>query len=107
MSLLIWSILLWYVRMFVSGLLCILIGFVGIAVLDRITVGVKEFNVIRQDAEATALFVGGFLLFIGIVIHGTALNPIVLSQALLDLFFQFLFYIHEGKQSLPIRGKIQ
>ncbi len=69
--------------MFVSGFLCILIGFIGIAVLDRITVGIKEFKVIRQDAEATALFVGGFLTFIGIVIHGTALNPIFLSQAIL------------------------
>lgn len=74
---------MWYVRMFVSGFLCIFIGFIGIAVLDRITVGIKEFNVIRQDAEATALFVGGFLVFIGIVIHGTSLNPIFLSQAIL------------------------
>ena len=82
-SLFIESILLWYARMFVSGFLCILIGFIGIGVLDRITVGIKEFAAIRQSAEATALFVGGFLIFIGLVIHGTSLNPIFLSQAIL------------------------
>ena len=69
--------------MFVSAFLCIFVGFIGIAVLDRITVGIKEFKVIRQNAEATALFVGGFLVFIGIVIHGTSLNPIFLSQAII------------------------
>ena len=83
MSLFIWNILLWYIRMFVSAFLCIFVGFIGIAVLDRITVGIKEFKVIRQNAEATALFVGGFLVFIGIVIHGTSLNPIFLSQAII------------------------
>ncbi|MFQ6074790.1 MAG: hypothetical protein ACE5Z5_01465 [Candidatus Bathyarchaeia archaeon] len=75
------SMLLWYFRMFISGLFCILIGFIGIAVLDRITVGIKEFTAIRQSADATALFVGGFLVFTGLVIHGTSLNPIFLSQA--------------------------
>lgn len=69
--------------MFVSGFLCIVIGFIGIAMLDRITVGIKEFTAIRQSAEATALFVGGFLIFVGLVIHGTSLNPIFLSQAIL------------------------
>ncbi|UCE29660.1 MAG: hypothetical protein JSV85_02790 [Candidatus Bathyarchaeota archaeon] len=83
MSVYIWNILLWYIRMFASGFLCIFVGFIGIAVLDRITVGIKEFKVIRKSAEATALFVGGFLIFIGIVIHGTSQNPIFLSQAIL------------------------
>lgn len=67
--------------MFISSLFCIVIGFLGIAVLDRITIGIKEFVAIRRNADATALFAGGFLIFIGLVIHGTSLNPIFLSQA--------------------------
>ena len=66
---------MWYIRMFVSAFLCIFVGFIGIAVLDRITVGIKEFKVIRQNAEATALFVGGFLVFIGIVFMALLLIP--------------------------------
>jgi uncharacterized membrane protein YjfL (UPF0719 family) len=77
------GILLWFLRVFISSLFCILVGLVGIAVLDRITVGIKEFASIRKNPDATALFVGGFLVFVGLVIHGTSLNPIFLSQTVL------------------------
>jgi uncharacterized membrane protein YjfL (UPF0719 family) len=94
-SLFIESILLWYARMFVSGFLCLVIGFIGIAVLDRITVGIKEFAAIRQSAEATALFVGGFLIFIGLVI-GAYLNLerllIVVCSVFVSLIFGWIFY---------------
>jgi hypothetical protein len=65
----------------------VLIGFVGIAVLDRITIGIKEFKIIRKDADATALFVGGFIIFVGLVIHGTSQSPIFLSQAVITTGF--------------------
>jgi hypothetical protein len=89
----------------------VIIGFIGIAVLDRITIDIKEFSIIKKDPDATALFVGGFLIFVGLVIHGTSLNPIFLSQTVLytgflnlerfliviasvlvSLFFGWLFY---------------
>jgi hypothetical protein len=68
----------------------VIIGFFGIAALDRITMDIKEFSIIRKDPDATALFVGGFLIFVGLVIHGTSLNPIFLSQTVLSTgFFNF------------------
>jgi uncharacterized membrane protein YjfL (UPF0719 family) len=51
--------------------------------LTSITKEIKEFKVIRKNAEATALFVGGFLVLAGLVIHGSALNPIFLGQSLI------------------------
>jgi uncharacterized membrane protein YjfL (UPF0719 family) len=102
---------LWFLRVLLSSSFCVIIGFFGIAVLDRITVGVKEFSIIRKDPDATALFVGGFLVFLGLVIHGTSQNPIFLSQTVVytgflnfqryliviisvfvSLFFGWLFY---------------
>jgi len=81
---------LWFLRVFLSSSFCVIIGFFGIASLDRITIGVKEFSLIRDDPDATALFVGGFLLFLGLVIHGTSQNPIFLSQTILYTgFFSF------------------
>ena len=77
------GILLWLLRTFVSSLLCIIIGFVAIKALDFITVDIKEFRVIRGKPEATALFVGGFIIFIGLIIHGSTLNPIFLGQSIL------------------------
>lgn len=103
--------LLWYLRVLLSSSFCVIIGFIGIAVLDRITIDIKEFSIIKKDPDATALFVGGFLIFVGLVIHGTSLNPIFLSQTVLytgflnlerfliviasvlvSLFFGWLFY---------------
>ena len=84
------GMLLWYLRMLLSSSFCVIIGFFGIAALDRITMDIKEFSIIRKDPDATALFVGGFLIFVGLVIHGTSLNPIFLSQTVLYTgFFNF------------------
>lgn len=74
------GVLFWLFRTFVSSVICLLIGFFGIKVLDLITVKIKEFKVIRGNAEATALYVGGFLIFAGLVVHGSALNPFFLGQ---------------------------
>jgi hypothetical protein len=75
--------LLWYLRVLLSSLFCVIIGFLGIAALDRITIGIKEFSIIKKDPDATALFVGGFIVFVGLIIHGTSQNPIFLSQTVL------------------------
>jgi hypothetical protein len=75
--------LLWYLRVLLSSIFCVIIGFLGIAALDRITIGIKEFSIIKKDPDAIALFVGGFIVFVGLVIHGTSQNPIFLSQTVL------------------------
>lgn len=77
------GILLWFLRSFLSCIFCLLIGLGGIALLDKITVKIHEFKVIRGHAEATCLFVGGFLIFAGLVVHGSILNPIFFGQQLL------------------------
>jgi uncharacterized membrane protein YjfL (UPF0719 family) len=77
------AILLWFLRTFLSCIFCLLIGLGGIAVLDKITVKIHEFKAIRGHAEATALFVGGFLIFAGLVVHGSVLNPIFFGQQIL------------------------
>ena len=82
-SSLILSILLWLLRTFVSSLICLFLGLLGIRMLTSITTEIKEFKTIRKNPEATALFVGGFLILAGLVVHGSALNPIFLGQALI------------------------
>jgi uncharacterized membrane protein YjfL (UPF0719 family) len=48
--------------------------------MTHITTEIKEFNSIRRNPEATALFIGGFLILAGLVVHGSVLNPIFLGQ---------------------------
>ena len=105
------SLLLWFVRAFVSSVICLVIGYVGIKVLSLETTKIREFESIRGDPLATSLFVGGFLVYAGLVVYGSMVNPFFLGQSVIfssyfnmqrllvvalsffvSLFFGWLFY---------------
>ncbi len=75
------TILLWFIRAFVSSLICLLIGYIGLRSLDRITTKISEFKTIKGDPLATGLFVSGFLIFAGLTIFGSMVNPFFLGQS--------------------------
>ena len=106
------SLLLWFVRAFISSLICLFIGYVGIRSLVQITTKIHEFKIIRGDPVATGLFVSGFLIFAGLVVYGSMVNPFFLGQSVVfgayfnlqrlvvvvlsfvvSLFFGWLFYV--------------
>ncbi|MDD1776099.1 MAG: hypothetical protein LUP94_01955 [Candidatus Methanomethylicus sp.] len=76
-------ILLWFVRAFVSSLICLLLGFIGIRSLDFITSEISEFRKIKGDPLATGLFVSGFFIFAGLVVYGSMVNPFFLGQSVI------------------------
>ena len=77
------SILLWFVRAFISSLICLFLGFIGIKSLDYITTDISEFRKIKGDPIATGLFVSGFFIFAGLVVYGSMVNPFFLSQSVI------------------------
>jgi len=106
------AILLWFVRAFISSIICLFLGYLGIRGLDYITTDINEFRKIKGDAVATGLFVSGFLVFAGLVVYGSMVNPFFLGQNVLigsyfnwerllivilsfavSLFFGWLFYV--------------
>lgn len=88
------AVLLWLLRTLATSLVCLLVGLGGIRVLDRITVEIREFESIKGNAEATALYVGGFIIFAGLVIHGSALNPLFLGQTVaVGAYFNVLRFL--------------
>jgi len=106
------SLGLWFVRAFVSSLICILIGYVGIRAITVLTTRIKEFESIKSNSLATSLFVGGFFIYAGLVVYGSMVNPFFLSQSVtvgayfnvqrllvviisffVSLFFGGLFYL--------------
>jgi uncharacterized membrane protein YjfL (UPF0719 family) len=106
------SLGLWFVRAFISSIICLLIGYFGIRVITRLTTKIKEFESIKGHSLATGLFVGGFLIFAGLVVYGSMVNPFFLSQSVtvgsyfnlqrllvviisffVSLFFGGLFYL--------------
>ena len=78
---LLFSLALWFVRAFVSSLICLFIGYVGIRSITLLTTKIKEFESIKGNSLATSLFVGGFLIYAGLVVYGSMVNPFFLSQA--------------------------
>ena len=77
------ALLLWFVRAFVSSLICLVIGYIGIRSLDYITTEINEFKTIKGDPLATGLFISGFLIFSGLVVYGSMVNPFFLGQSVI------------------------
>ena len=75
------ALLLWFVRAFISSMICLAIGIVGIKSLTLITTKISEFQTIKGNPIATGLFVSGFLVFAGLVVYGSMVNPFFLSQS--------------------------
>jgi hypothetical protein len=77
------SLSLWFVRAFISSAICIAIGIIAIKSLTHITTKISEFETIKGDPVATGLFVSGFLVFAGLVVYGSMVNPFFLGQSVL------------------------
>jgi hypothetical protein len=106
------SLGLWFVRAFISSLICLIIGYVGIKSISLATTKINEFESIKGHPLATGLFAGGFLVYAGLVVYGSMVNPFFLSQSvmigsyfnlerllvvivsfLVSLLFGWLFYL--------------
>jgi uncharacterized membrane protein YjfL (UPF0719 family) len=113
------SILLWFIRAFISSGICLTLGFVGIKILSFETTKIREFESIKENPLGTSLFVGGFLIYAGLVVYGSMVNPFFLSQSVTigsyfnlerllvviisffaSLLFGWLFYLAFDKLSL-------
>jgi len=110
---------LWFVRAFVSSSICLLLGYLSIKIVSKITASIQEFETIKGQPLATSLFVGGFLVYAGLVIYGSMVNPFFLSQSVtigayfnlqrllavilsffVSLLFGWLFYVVFAKLKL-------
>jgi len=74
---------LWLIRAFVSSIICLGIGIIAIKGLTRITTKISEFSTIKGDPIGTGLFVSGFLVFAGLVVYGSMVNPFFLGQSVI------------------------
>lgn len=84
------SLLLWFVRAFVSSAICLTIGIIAIKSITHLTTKISEFKAIKGDPIGTSLFVSGFLVFAGLVVYGSMVNPFFLGQSVLfSSFFNF------------------
>jgi hypothetical protein len=113
------SLLLWFVRAFVSSIICVAMGLLAIKIMTYVTTKISEFETIKGDSVATGLFVSGFLIYAGLVVYGSMVTPFFLGQSVVissffnfqrllvvvlsffvSLFFGWLFYFIFAKLSI-------
>ena len=82
-------VLMWVAKTIFLALICTLLAWLGIRVLDVLTPHIHERQRIGESPVAIGLFIAGFFILVGIVIHGVVTAPAVFGGPLLDYFFNF------------------
>lgn len=69
--------LLWtLIRSIVTFLICLVLGLIGIKLLDKVTPKIKEIEMVKGKPVPTALFAAGFLIFLGLIFYASVLSPL-------------------------------
>ena len=82
-------VLLWMAKTVLLAFICVFLAWLGIRVLDALNPHIHKRQRIGESPVATGLFIGGFLVLVGLVIHGTLTAPTVFGGPLLEYFFDF------------------
>ena len=82
-------VLLWMAKTILLALICTLLAWLGIRVLDVLTPHIPQRQRIGEDPVATGFFIAGFFILVGLVIHGAITAPTVFGTPLLQYFFDF------------------
>ena len=77
-------VLLWIGRVVIWTCICTLLAWLGIKVLDALTPKINEQVKIGEHPVSVGLFKGGFLIMIGLVIHGVVTGPVLLGAGILE-----------------------
>ncbi|MFC2008587.1 DUF350 domain-containing protein, partial [Chloroflexota bacterium] len=77
-------VLLWVGRTALLSLIAALLGWLGISVLDVLTPKIRQRKRVGESPISAGMFVGGFMIMIGLVIHGVVTGPVVVGSGLLN-----------------------
>ncbi|MCP4687560.1 MAG: DUF350 domain-containing protein [Desulfobacterales bacterium] len=79
-----WVVLTYMLRTILYSIVCTLLGWIGIMLMDRCTPGIRHRRRIGESPIGTAIFLAGFFIYIGLVIHGVLVNPVVIGASILQ-----------------------
>ncbi len=74
---------LWVARTAILVFVASLLGWLGISVLDVLTPGIRQRQRVGEHPVSVGLYVGGFMIMIGLVIHGVVTGPVLVGSGLL------------------------
>jgi len=82
-------VLIWLARVILLALICTLLAWLGIRALDALTPHIHERQRIGESPVATGLFIAGFFILVGLVIHGAITALTVVVAPILGYIFDF------------------
>ncbi|MCK4419550.1 hypothetical protein KAV79_07055 [Candidatus Aerophobetes bacterium] len=82
-------VIFWIVRIVVISFICTFLGWLGIRVLDALTPKIHQREKIGENPISVGLFIGGFTIFIGLIIHGACTAPMAIGTSLTKSLINF------------------
>ncbi len=80
---------IWAARAVVLALLCAFLAWLGIRVLDALTPEIHKRQRIGESPVATGLFISGFFIMVGLVIHGAMTAYTAIGSSIIGYIFDF------------------
>jgi uncharacterized membrane protein YjfL (UPF0719 family) len=82
-------VLIWLAKVIFLALISILLAWLGIRVLDALTPHIHQRQRIGESPIATGLFIAGFFILVGLVIHGAITALTAVTSPILGYIFDF------------------
>ncbi len=83
------TMLLWLAKTIILAFICGFLAWLGIKALDAVTPDIPARHRIGESPFASGLFIGGFFVLIGLVVHGAATAPGVIGGPVVPYLFDF------------------
>ena len=77
-------VLLWVARTIILAFICAFLAWLSIRVIDALTPHIHKREKIGENPVSVGLFIAGFFILVGLVIHGTITGPVVVGAGLLE-----------------------
>lgn len=75
------TVLLWLARTAFFAFFCTGLLWLGVIILDMLTPHIRERQKISENSIATGLYISGFIICIGLVIHGASTLPTLVGAS--------------------------
>jgi len=82
-------VLIWLAKIILLAFICILLAWLGIRALDALTPHIHQRQRIGESPVATGLFIAGFFILVGLVIHGAATAYTAVGGSIVEYIFNF------------------
>ncbi len=83
------TMLLWLAKTVILAFICGFLAWLGIRALDAVTPDIPARQRIGESPMAIGLFIGGFFILAGLVVHGAATAPAVIGGPILSYLIDF------------------